>query len=139
MPVGDAPGGGRRASQIDAEQVLSDAEEIAMAERDLAAYGDVGTVRGAEIGRRERGGGAIETHRNVAPRHERVVGEDDVPRLAPNDGFVPVQVKHVSGHPLDRALTETTVTRKHGQSEEQRPVLRRRAKPLLRVFHGLKP
>ena len=133
-------GGRTRRYKIDPEQVLADAQEVAVTEGVSSADGDIGTVGGAQVGHGE--GCRLrpsEPDGDVAAGHERIVGEHDVTRFATDDCLVAVQVEHVSRDPLDGALAESRIPRKHGRPEEQRTVLRRRAKPLLRVLHGLKP
>ena len=77
--------------QVDPEKVLPDAEEIAVGEGGLAPHRDVSTVGRAEVSRRKGGGRAVETYRNVSPRHERVIREHDISRLATDDRFIPMQ------------------------------------------------
>src|ERR1700690_1895178 len=133
--------GGRRID-IEAQELLTDAEVIPEAQADFIPYLQESAVRGAEIGERKPpslGPSARHAQHGVAAREKRVVGEDDVTGLAPDDGFGSAHVKYVAHDPLDRALAQASIPRCGRCSEKQRPILGRGAERLLRLLHDLEP
>src|SRR5580704_6275684 len=134
--VGAADG---RVLEVEAKELLANAELIAALQTDLVVHPDEGAVRGAEVGERETARAGIQPDDGVPAGEERVVGEDDVAPFATEHRLGLAEVEHVASHPFDGALHEARVPRRRGRTEEERPVIRRHAEPLLRAFHNLKP
>src|SRR5579883_1688246 len=125
---------------VEAQELLADPEVIARMQSYFVPYSQERPVGGAEVGQRERlrlPGAAAHAHGSVPARQERIVGEHDVAGLPSDDGLGLAQVKDVAHEALDRALAQASVARCGRCSEEQRAVLGRGAKPLLRLFHNL--
>ncbi len=124
---------------IDSKELLPNAELIAGFERDLVPDLNEGAVRRAEIREKEPAGVLLDPNRRVSARQERILGEDNIPRLSTKHRLRLPDVKHVSCNALHGPLAEPSVPWCGGATEEQGAMLRTRTEPFVRVVHNLKP
>src|SRR5262249_23631473 len=71
--------------RVDPEEMLADANEIAVRELDVFAEREIGPVRRVEVGDRKVPGRGVATEHGVPTRKEWVRGEYDVARLTTHE------------------------------------------------------
>src|SRR5262245_16898982 len=126
-----------RARKIHAEQVLSQADEVAVLETNVVADGQVGPVRGVEIGEHVVLRFVVPGDHRVTPRHEWIRGEYDIPGLAPNGRFVAHQMIDVARHALDGPLAKPRAAGRRRGAEYEDAVLNGVAQSPLRMVHEI--
>src|SRR5580692_868805 len=100
---------------VEAEELLSDAEMVAVPETNLLPDLQEGAVGGSQIGQSETARRAIaspaalNSYDGVPARQERIVGEYDIPRFASDDRFAFAQMEYVSHNALYGALAEARI------------------------------
>jgi hypothetical protein len=81
--------------------------------------------------------GVIHADGRVASREERVVGEDDVSILSPNDRFVTKKVVHVASYAFGRVLHEPPEPRRFGSAKHEHAALESGAEGQLAILKQL--
>src|SRR5262245_9699036 len=105
----------------------------------VAADGEVGAVRGAEVAQREASRRRVTREARVAPAHERIAREDDVAGLAADHRLVTREVVHVAGDPFHGVLGQSGVAGHGWRSEYPCTAVSGWPEPFFRVAHQLEP
>jgi hypothetical protein len=124
--------------QLDTEELLTDPKLVTALETDITTNLNESPVRRAQVRQKKAPVIAIELDEGVTPRQERVIGENNVARLATQDRLHLADMEKIARDPLDGTLSERRKAGPLRRSEEQSAVLAGGPKPIFPVFHNLK-